>query len=342
MAFLPSLIKIVIFTVVTVVLTAILGTTIANTNFGEMSGYTARFTDVSGLKAGDDVRIAGVKVGQVADIEVAADTVADVRFEIETAHRLPSTVTATVKYRNVIGQRYLALGTHVDSPTPLPEGGTIDVEHTKPALNLTVLFNGFKPLFRALDPDQINRLSYEIIRVFQGEGGTINSLLRHTASLTSTIADKDEVIGKVIGNLNRVLGTINGHGPQTKELIDALQELVSGLSAKRKPIGEAAEALGDLTGSVSGLLNEARPPLRKNITALGRLAGNIDEQEAVIDEILRRMPTNLAKYTRVLSYGSWYNYYLCGISGTIGVESLNINVPVVPLPSTEHPARCGP
>ncbi|MGH3517283.1 MAG: MCE family protein [Haloechinothrix sp.] len=340
--YLSSLIKFLVFTVVTVLFTAILAATIANTNFGDMSGYTARFANVSGLKPGDDVRISGVKVGQVTAIEVAEDNIADVRFDIDTEHRIPDTVTATVKYRNVIGQRYLALGTHVDSPEPLPQGGVIPVERTHPALNLTVLFNGFKPLFQALDPAEINQLSFEIIQVFQGEGSTINSLLSHTASLTSTIADKDEVIGKVITNLNDVLGTINERGPQTKELIDSLQALVTGLAEKRKPIGEAAEALGGLTESVSGLVSDARPPLRDNIDSLGKLSRNLNDSEEVIDKVLKALPKNLAKFTRVLSYGSWYNFYLCSISGTIGIESLNITLPITPPPGTERPERCGP
>lgn len=342
MTFRASLIKIIIFTAVTVLLTAVLAATIANTNFGEMSGYTARFTDVSGLKPGNDVRISGVKVGQVKEITIAEDNLADVRFDVDGEHRLPSTVTATVRYRNVIGQRYLALGTHLDSPEPLPAGGTIPPERTKPALNLTILFNGFKPLFRALDPKQVNALSGEIIRVMQGEGGTISSLLEHTASLTTHIASRDKVIGEVIGNLDTVLKTINDRGPQTERLIDAIQQLVSGLAAKRKPIGEATQALGDLTTSVAGLLSDVRAPLRKDVKQLGRLMGLLDKDKKTVDEILHRLPRNLTKYVRVLSYGGWYNYYLCDVSGTIGIESLNVNLPVLPLATAERPKRCGP
>ncbi|MPY78414.1 MAG: MCE family protein [Actinophytocola sp.] len=339
---LPSLLKLVAFTVVTVLLTGVLAATIANTNFNDTSGYAARFTDVSGLKTGDDVRISGVKVGQVRAIEIGDDAVATVHFDVGESHRLPSTTTAQVKYRNVIGQRYLALGTHVASEEPLRKGDVIGVDRTTPALNLTVLFNGFKPLFTALDPKQVNRLSYEIIQVFQGEGGTITSLLRHTASLTSTIAERDKVIGEVVGNLNDVLGTINHRDERAKELIDALQRLISGLAEKRKPIGEATEALGQLTGSVSGLVSDVRQPLRQNVRALNDLAGTLSKDAPVLDEILHRMPRNLKKYVRVLSYGSWYNYYLCDVSGTVGIGSLNVTVPVVPLTGTERPERCGP
>ncbi|NIH88021.1 MCE family protein [Amycolatopsis granulosa] len=341
--FLPALIKISVFAAVTVLLTGILGATIANTNFGVTDTYTARFTDASGLHEGDDVRIAGVKVGQVDGITVTQDgdtSYADAHFTVQSAYRLPGAVTATVKYRNLVGQRYLSLGTTVPGEDQLPAGGMIPPERTQPALNLTVLFNGFKPLFAALDPQQVNQLSYEIIQVFQGEGGTIESLLSHTASLTRTIAGRDQVIGQVIGNLNTVLTTVNDHGPQLSELISQTQQLVSGLAAQRDPIGDAVAALGELTDATAGLLADARPPVQQDIAALGTLSGTLADSGQLIDELLKKLPGNLEKFTRTLSYGGWYNYYLCNLTGTIGITSLNITLPMLPLPATELPGRC--
>ncbi|MEV6442271.1 MlaD family protein [Amycolatopsis sp. NPDC051716] len=343
-SFVPSLLKLVVFAVVTVLFTGILAATIANTNFGETSGYLAKFTDASGLKEGDDVRIAGVKVGQVDTIEVVEGerNLAEVRFDVEHAYRLPETVTATIKYRNLVGQRYLALGTDVPGDKALPEGGTIPPERTKPALNLTVLFNGFKPLFKALSPKDVNQLSAEIISVFQGEGGTITSLLRHTASLTSAIASKDQVIGQVIANLNTVLGTVNARGPQLGDLIEQTQKLVSGLAEQRKPIGDAVSALGDLAVSTTGLLADARPALKDDVAQLGVLSQNLGDSGELLNHLLEVLPGNLQKFTRTLSYGSWFNYYLCGITGTIGISSLDITLPIIPIPGTERAERCGP
>jgi phospholipid/cholesterol/gamma-HCH transport system substrate-binding protein len=343
-SFVPSLLKLAVFAVVTVLFTGILAATIANTNFGETSGYLAKFTDASGLKEGDDVRIAGVKVGQVDTIEVVEGerNLAEVRFDVEHAYRLPETVTATIKYRNLVGQRYLALGTDVPGDKALPEGGTIPPERTKPALNLTVLFNGFKPLFKALSPKDVNQLSAEIISVFQGEGGTITSLLRHTASLTSAIASKDQVIGQVIANLNTVLGTVNARGPQLGDLIEQTQKLVSGLAEQRKPIGDAVSALGDLAVSTTGLLADARPALKDDVARLGVLSQNLGDSGELLNHLLEVLPGNLQKFTRTLSYGSWFNYYLCGITGTIGISSLDITLPIIPIPGTERAERCGP
>jgi phospholipid/cholesterol/gamma-HCH transport system substrate-binding protein len=339
------LVKILVFAAITVVLTGVLGATIANTTFGVTAGYTALFTDASGLHEGDDVRIVGVKVGQVDRIAVRQDggtNLAEVHFEVSSNYRLPGLATATVKYRNLVGQRYLALGTDVADGAPLPSGGVIPPARTQPALNLTVLFNGFKPLFQALNPQQVNQLSYEIIQVFQGEGGTITSLLTHTASITSAIADRDQVIGQVIDNLTSVLNTVNRNGPQLSTLIDQVQQLVSGLAQQRKPIGDAISALSDLTTTTAGLVQDARPPLQQDIAGLGRLSGNLADSGQLLDQLLQKLPGNLDKFTRTLSYGSWYNYYLCGLTGTVGISSLNITLPVLPLPATELPERCKP
>src|SRR5262249_8265489 len=159
---------------------------------------------------------------------------------------------------------------------------TIPLSHTQPALDLTELFNGFKPLFQALSPDDVNQLSYGIIQVFQGEGGTIDSLLANTAQLTSTIADKDKVIGQVIDNLNTVLTTVNQHSAQLSSLIATTQQLVSGLAADRQPISDAIGSLGDLADTTAGLLDQGRAPLKDDIAGLGQLSHNLDANQQTV------------------------------------------------------------
>jgi phospholipid/cholesterol/gamma-HCH transport system substrate-binding protein len=341
--FLGPLIKMTVFAIVTVTLTALLGLTIANTTLGETSGYVARFTDATGLNEGDDIRMSGVRIGQITDISVVDDKWADVRFDVEASRRLPKSVTATIKYRNLIGQRYVALAIGSGEPNAvLRPGDTIPLDRTQPALNLTQLFNGFQPLFQALQPDQVNKLAGELIQVLQGEGGTIDSVLAHTASLASTVASKDKVIGQVIDNLNVVLTTVNDRTTEVSGLIDQLQQLASGLAAQREPIGDAISALGDLTESTAGLLESARPPLKEDIAALGRLAGNLADHGDTVDKFLAGLPNKVQTISRVSSYGGWYNYYLCSMSGRVGVSDLGISVdlPLLPIPGTPPAERC--
>ncbi|MGH3885566.1 MAG: MCE family protein, partial [Pseudonocardiaceae bacterium] len=285
---LAPLTKLIVFTVVTALATGLLALTIANTTLTSRSGYLARFTDVSGLLVGDDVRIAGVRVGSVDSIDLVDRRVAQVGFSVDSGQRLPSSVTASVLYRNLIGQRYLALerGAGPVGATLQP-GGLIPIERTTPPLNLTVLFNGFKPLLAGLEPAQINRLSFEIVQVLQGQGGTVESLLASTSSLTRDLADRDRVIGELIANLNAVLDTVNARDQQLSSLIRQLQRLVSGLAADRAPIGEAIVSIEALADATAGLLGDARPALRDDIAALGALSTNLADSEQIVDGVLR-------------------------------------------------------
>jgi len=335
-------VKITIFTVVTVLLTGMLAATIVNASLGDTARYHAIFTDVSGLNKGDDVRVAGVRIGQVDDITLVDNKNADVTFELAADRRLPGATTATIKYRNLVGQRYISLGTDVGDPNAILEPGTtIPLDRTQPALNLTALFNGFKPLFQALSPKDVNQLSYEIIQVLQGEGGTVSDLLAHTASITSAIAGRDKVIGQVIDNLTAVLATINGRGTELSSLITTVQQLVSGLAEDRQPIADAITALDGLTATTADLLSQARPSLKGDIDGLGQVSTLLNHADPTLDAFLKKLPGDLQAFTRTASYGGWFNYYLCRLSGTVSIGSLGVSVPIVPFPVSQMPARCG-
>ncbi|WP_329071005.1 MCE family protein [Amycolatopsis sp. NBC_01480] len=337
---LAPLIKLSIFVVVTVLFTTVLGISIANINTTSTNEYSARFTDATLLLPNDDVRIAGVRVGQVKDVKIVDKRQAQVDFEVDTGLKLPAGVTAQIKFRNLVGQRYVSLGEGSNTTgAMLAPGGTIPLERTTPALDLTELFNGFKPLFTALNPDDVNKLSYEVIQVLQGEGGTVESLLSHTASLTTAIADKDQVIGEVIDNLNSVLDTVNAHTPQLSDLIVKLQQLVSGLAADRKPIGDAIQGLGNLATTTAGLLGDARAPLKDDISALGTLTSRLDQNQPDLEHFIQFLPQKVSALTRTADYGSWFNFYACEMKGSIALPPL-INQPIdVPLlPSNRE--RC--
>jgi phospholipid/cholesterol/gamma-HCH transport system substrate-binding protein len=165
----------------------------------------------------------------------------------------------------------------------------------------------------------VNKLSEEIVQVLQGEGGTVDSLLRHTASLTSTLADKDKVIGEVIGNLNNVLDTVNQHGEQLGNLIGSLQEFVSGFAKDREPIGDAVSSLAELAGATAGLLQDGRQPLKDSIHALGQVSATLAGSEEIVDTALRNLPMKMESIGRTVSYGSWLNTFLCGAEPSIGL-----------------------
>ncbi|MEV6182054.1 MlaD family protein [Streptomyces sp. NPDC052015] len=311
------LVKFSLFAVVTTLATTLLAATIVNLDFTPEHTYRAVFSDVTGLEEGDDIRIAGVRVGEVEDIRIKDRTLAEVGFTVSADRPLLTSTGAVVRYRNLVGQRYIALTEGTGDGTRLPPGGRIPLSRTQPALDLNVLLNGFKPLFAALSPQDVNQLATEIVKTLQGEGGTVNSLLAHTASLTTTLAGRDQLIGSVIDNLNSVLKTLDQRGGRFSALLKELRRVISGLSADRKPLGESLVNIGDLTEATSGLLADARPPLKDDIAGLTELTGTLNDNEKTVEGVLKRLPNKLEKLTGTASYGSWFNFYLCDFDGRI-------------------------
>ncbi|WP_405498709.1 MCE family protein [Nocardia sp. NBC_00511] len=343
----PTLIKLVAFVLVTVFLTGVLAMTIANYGGGGTK-FNARFTDVTSLNNGDEVRIAGVRVGKVTKVSIVDKRLANVEFELTDRDWLPASTTATIKYRNLVGQRYIALEQGAgEQGRKINKGATIPLDRTKPAVNLTELFNGFRPLFQTLTPDDVNKLSYEIIQVFQGESGTIADLVANTASLTNKVADKDAVIGSLITNLNSILDSINSRGDQLNQLIINTEALVTGLNAERGTIGSAITSLGNLATATSDLLVPVRPNLQGAIAGLNQLTGTVNDRKGEVDEALTNLPIKLDKLGRAASYGSWFQFYLCGIDivvgpGTKDAPQLNIPPALQSMPTVNQPVYTNP
>ncbi len=270
--------KLLIFVVVTTLSTALLAITIGNITFGAKRSYKAVFSDATGVVSGDDVRVAGVKVGSVKSIEIFKDTKARVEFEVQDSTSLTRSTVATIRYRNLVGQRYIALTEEDGKGDKLREDATIPESNTRPALDLTVLFNGFKPLFAAMSPSDVNELSFQLIRVFQGEGGTLEGLLQRTASVTNTLASRDQLVSDLISNLNETLVTVGNRDQELSELLIQFRRFVSGLKQDRKAILGSLDSISSLAVQTSDLVTGIRPGLTKDIKGLRKVAGTIMRQ----------------------------------------------------------------
>ncbi len=312
-----DLVKLLVFIVVTTLATGLLVVMVGNLTFGASKPYKAEFVDATGVVKGDDVRVAGVKVGSVTDIEIIDRTRALVSFDVDSDVSVNLATHAAIRSRNLVGQRYISLSQQVGDTTPLEEDAVIDVRNTSPALDLTVLFNGFKPLFQALSPDDINQLSFEIVQVFQGEGGTLESLLGHTASVTKTLADRDEVITDLIVNLDDVLDRIADRDSELSDLIISFKQLVKGLKQDRKPILDSLEQISALSEETASLVTGIRKPFTNDIKQLRRFADNVNRNKGELDRALQVLPIKLEKVGRTAIYGSYFNFYLCHFQGRV-------------------------
>jgi phospholipid/cholesterol/gamma-HCH transport system substrate-binding protein len=314
----PTLIKFGVFAVVMTVLTAFLFFIFGQYRTGSTNDYSAVFSDASRLKEGQSVRVAGIRVGTVNSVSLRPDKKVVVKFDADENIALTDGTRAAVRYLNLVGDRYLELVDGPGSAKRLGAGGQIPVDRTAPALDLDLLLGGLKPLVQGLNAHDVNELSASLLQVFQGEGGTIDSLFSKTSSFSNALADNDQTVQSLIENLNTVVATVAKDGPQFSGAIDRLEQLVTGLAQDREPIGAAIDALSKGTASLASLLSNARRPLADTVNELSKLAPALDGDKARIDVALQKAPINYRKLIRLGTMGATIPYYLCGayIRGT--------------------------
>lgn len=330
------------FSLVLLLFTAIIVVVFGQMRFDRTTSYSAVFSNASGLRSGQFVRASGVEVGKVTNVALSDNgTRAKVDFDVERDLPLFQGTTASIRYLNLIGDRYLELQRGDDSHR-LPAGGTIPLERTQPAVDLDALIGGFRPVFRALDPDKVNSIAQSIITVFQGQGGTINDILDQTASLTSALADRDQAIGEVVRNLNTVLNTTVKHQQQFDQTVQNFEKLITGLQNRKDPIAASVASISDASGTVADLLADNRPLLQSTVGSLEGIQQPLVDQRDQLNDLLIKLPGALKIIGRSGGiYGDFFNFYLCGIS--LKLNGLQPGGPVRTVKVTSQPSgRCTP
>jgi phospholipid/cholesterol/gamma-HCH transport system substrate-binding protein len=311
-------IKLGAFSLVLLMFTAIIVIVFGQIRFDRTSGYSAEFSNASGLRAGQFVRASGVEVGKVSKVQLI-DGGQRVRVDFDVDRTLPlyQSTTAQIRYQDLIGNRYLELqrGQGEGADRVLPPGGFIPLARTTPALDLDALIGGFKPLFRALDPDKVNNIAQSIITVFQGQGGTINDILDQTAQLTNALADRDQAIGEVITNLNTVLDTTVKHQKEFDETVNNFEVLITGLKNRADPLGQSVADISNAAGTLGDLLADNRPVLKDTIGHLETIQQPLIDEQAQVEDTLSKVPNALKIIGRAGGvYGDFFNFYLCDLN----------------------------
>lgn len=240
MRFRAPLIGLTLFMVVALTLTWLVYVSLRRDVAGDTAKYSALFTDVYGLREGDDVRMAGVRVGRVESIALDRK-LARVAFVVQTDQHLYGNTVASVTYQNIVGQRYLGLSLGPEgSHAPLPPGSVLPLARTEPSFDVTALLNGYEPLFSLLNPQDADNLTKGIIASLQGDTASLTTLISQTSTLTETFAGRDQALGDVITNLNKVVGNLARQN-------DSLDGVIPN-TRRGGPAGPTAPGAGGLGG----------------------------------------------------------------------------------------------
>ena len=308
-----TLLNVIIFTVVMLLVAGGLIVVFGQFRFASGNTFHATFTEASRLKAGQDVRIAGVPVGSVKDVELNPDNTVDVAFDVSDQYQLYTSTRAVVRYQNLVGDRYLEITSGPGELRKLPAGATLTKENTQPALDLDALLGGLRPVLKGLDGNKVNEVSNAVIELLQGQGGSLSALLASTSSFTTNLAARDQLIGDTIDNLNAVLGTIDEKGAQFDSSVDQLQQLITGLAQNRDPIAGALPPLASATSDLTDLLKQSRRPVQGVIENLRPFAQRMDERKADVNKVIEPLAENYLRLNALGAYGSFFNIYYCSI-----------------------------
>ncbi|WP_280209276.1 MCE family protein [Nocardia cyriacigeorgica] len=309
-------IKLLIFVAVTAVAGLGVVTVVGNLRYLPTNAYHAIFSDASGLGSGEEVRIGGVPSGEVTGVELAPNGTAVVAFTVDSAYSLDAGTRAAIRYKNLIGDRYLELLPGIRDAGPLE--GPIPLERTSPALDIDQTVNGFRPLLQGLDPNQTNRLTASLIQVLNGQEAAVGELVALIGSLTNTLADRDAVIGAVITNFNTTLGTIHANSASLSRLIDGLQRLIGGLDGDQQQIVASLDRIDALSSAMSDVLADNRPTLGTEIATLENLTSALNNKTTTLNLVLSRLPEVYRLTGRAAGYGSFLNLFVCGIAVRYG------------------------
>ncbi|MFC4372885.1 MlaD family protein [Nocardia halotolerans] len=302
-----------IFVALSVVTTYTIWSTLQRSVPGDTHRYSATFTDVLGLRTGDDVRIAGVRVGRVDAIDLVDRRHARVTVSVQARQRLSTTTKALIRYQNLIGQRYVALTVGDTAGEPLPVGGSIPLESTESSFDVSTMLSGFEPLFSLLQPDEVNSLSETLVQALQGDGVSLSALITQAAALATTFSERDEILGAVITNLSDVIAGLAHRSGELETLITQSRALVTGLYEQGAVLRGAVTGIAESTTKLTDLIGRVAPGMARAQRQAGEGMDLLLSNGARLDRSAVELPLVLAGLARISGNGTYVNTYVCGL-----------------------------
>lgn len=267
---------------------------------------TARFDDVTGLLVNDNVKISGVPVGKVTDIGTDGGE-AVVTFQIRTEYPVPDDSRVTIRWRNLIGQRYLYVEPG-ESPTMLADQDEdIPTERTTSVVDLGELFDRLGPIVSVIEVQDVNAFLDSVTSALDGNEASISQTLDDLAVLVQRLGERDDAIGSLIDNLEVVARTVADRDVQIQTMLDNLAVLSQTFSDNTDLLQTALVEIGQFNTDLSAVLADNRGEIDRIVgtldTTLNTIEANLDDVEIVVDNI----DENAAATFRTSSYGTFLN-----------------------------------
>ena len=309
---LRTALKVAAFAAVSLFLLGSLVLELGQIDLSDRYELTATFDDVQGLLEGDAVKLAGVPIGRVASIE-PVDGRAVVRFEVDRDVELPTDSEASIRWRNLLGQRYLYVAPGTAGAT-LADGD--EIGRTRSVVDLGELFNRLGPIVKALDPDQVNAFLDAFVGAIDGNEEKLSAAIHNLATLSSALADRDEAIARLVGNLDEVATALDHREADIRTVLDNLLAVSSTFAENTDVLNAAVTEIGDFSGHLSVLLEGNRDEIERILANLATLVKVVQSKLPELDSTVAGLDTIAQTLFNVSRYGEWLQQVIpCGRLG---------------------------
>ena len=264
--------------------------------------YYASMSNAESLIAKDDVKIAGVTVGQVHGIRVRQGK-AIVKFSLDRNIHLHAGTAAGMRFQNVIGAKYLYLYPSPDGPV-LPKGATLSHEvQSADVGNFLIDLGGF---LRALNPADVNAFTRSIVTALNDNQSKVSSLLDNTATVSQTLGGLDTNIAHIVDNLTTVLTTLQSRDGDLASVIDHLSSVAADLATRNDVIDNVIANFTTVNTDLSKLVDANKGNVDQLTANLKVIADTLQAHSGQLDQDLRTSSAGLAPYIEISKLGQWF------------------------------------
>lgn len=271
--------------------------------------YTADFSEAAGLQTEDEVRIAGVKVGKVTDIELAGDVVR-VSFKVKDAW-LGDRTSAAIKIKTLLGQKYVALDPIGDAA--LDPGDTIPRQRTAAPYDVLEAFRGLSQTVDEIDTQQLARSFDVLTNTLSGTPDDVRGALTGLSRLSTTIASRDRQLATLLANTRQVSQTLADRDAQLKKLLDDGNLLLEELARRQQAISALLEGSRSLAAELQGLVDDNQAQLDPVLTQLDQLTAMLQRNQDSLAEGIKRFAPFIRVFNNTIGNGRWFDNYICGL-----------------------------
>jgi phospholipid/cholesterol/gamma-HCH transport system substrate-binding protein len=335
-----NLLKVTLYSLLClVVLFALIGR-IGNIDwFSKHESYKAEMPDVTGLLVNDDVKVAGVRVGKVTRISVDRGK-AIVSFQVKPSVKLRTSTQVGVRWRNVLGQKYLYLYPGTSGPVLKP-GARLPASQVVRSADVGEFLNSVAPILRAIDPAKANAFVRALNEALDGNEDKVRGLLSDTATISHDLGGSDQQIGNLIDNLDTVVGGLANRDGDLNTAVTRFKTLASSLADNNDDLQLLVERFAAVQTRLNTLVKTNRGNIDQTVDDLATIAKVLHGHRSDLDQALATLPQGLRIYDSISSYGQWFqirvkisclaNQQNCSYEGSTS-DALNGGAPNGPQP----------